>query len=419
MKKQNVPETENYSTERIKMLTFSRIRHTPLITMNRRPLKNLGALAVAAAVIALSAVTVFAITYKRPAEVAKEMNAPVLAEMLEAAAISEAKAVETLSENTETTAVMRQAEMNESITSGKYTFTLLGILTSDEAAELQTIDTDDIGNTYAVVAIAYADGTPFDKETHYDPMTQDDKFQVTPLLTGIAPKDRGIFWNGGASEKIIDGVIYRITCTDDLEMFADKGVKLAVHTEVGVGNNAYYYDEEKGDYILNSEFDGSAVLFDLPLDKTKGDPEKAAQYFADQEAEQNAPLPPELQERMDKMAAIEDDAKKIDWTDAFVVEGASKTFTPNADGIVEFNVYDEKVGGAGGSFKVSDIFPEAEAGTVVNSIGFGGKMPDDVLFYATHYTLNADGTVTIEMVTPNIELNPHITKYPRYSGEAE
>jgi hypothetical protein len=423
LKKNNVPnENESYSTERIKELTMSRIHSSANIVMTRRPIKHLGAMLFAAALIAVSAVTVFAFTYKRPAEVAEELHAPVLAEMFEEAAVSEAKAAETLSENGETTEVIKQADINESITSGKYTYTLLGILTSDETAEYQTIGSEGKSNTYVVVAIANADGTFFDKETYYDPKSDSDNFSVTPLLTGIAPRDRGVFWNGGATENIIDGVIYRILSTDDLEIFADKGVKLVVHTETWVDNNAYYYDEEIQDYVLNKDFEGSAVMFDLPLDKSKGDPEKVAQYFADQKAEEEnpTPLPPEIQAQMDAMKPAQEDAANIDWTDAIAVKEVSGTFTPDADGLIKFNIYSDEIGGTGGTVRVSDIFPDGKPATIIyGGTSLGAKSPEDVTFSATRYTLNEDGTVTIEMVSPNVKYNPHIAKYPAYSDSAE
>jgi hypothetical protein len=422
LKKNNVHnENETYSTERIKELTMSRIHSSSNIIMTRRPIKHLGAMLFAAALIAVSAVTVFAITYKRPAEVAKELNAPVLAEMFEEAAVSEAKAAETLSQSGETTEVIKQAEINESITSGKYTYTLLGMLSSDEAAEYQTIGAEGKSKTYVVVAIANADGTPFDKETHYDFMSDNDSFTVTPLLTGIAPRDRGVFWNGGASENIIDGVIYQIRSTDDLEIFADKGVKLVIHTAVGIDNNAYYYDEEIQDYVLNKDFEGSAVMFDLPLDKSKGDPEKAAQYFADLKAEYEnpAPLPPEIQARRDAMKPAQEDAANIDWTDAIVIDDLSDTFTPDENGMVEYKLVSDEIGGSGGMFRVSDIFPDGKPGTVTHGGGMSAKSPEDVTFRGTRYTLNEDGTVTIELVSPNVKNNPHIAKYPAYSDSAE
>jgi hypothetical protein len=422
MKKLKKPEAEKYSTERIKLLTLTRIRHTPPITMNRRPLKNLGALAVAAAVIALSAVTVFALTYKRPADVAKEMNAPVLAEMFEAAAVSEAKAAETLSENEETTEVIKQAEINESITSGKYTFTLLGMLTSDEIAELQSsIRPQDKGYTYAVVAIAYADGTPFENETHYNPLTEDDNFTVAALLTGIAPADGGVMWHGAAQEQIFDGIIYQIRCIDDVEIFADKGVKLVINTSGSVGNDPYHWDETMQDYVINPEFEGAVALFDLPLDKSKGDPEKAAKYFADLKAEREnpAPLPPEIQADLDKWAGIQKDSESIDWTDAHLIEGMSDTFTPDENGVINYKLFSEEIGGMSGSYRVSDLFPDGKPVSVVHGGGYSAMSPEDAIFRATRYTLNEDGTVTVEYVSPNVKNNPHITKYPAYSDNAE
>jgi hypothetical protein len=414
--KKNNTSVETFSTARIKELTMSRIHTAQKTNIIHRPIKHLGAMLFAAAIVAVSAVTVFAITYKRPADVAIEMNAHVLAEMLEAAAVSEAKAAETLSENGETTEVIKQAEINQRITSGKYTFTLLGILTTDEIAELQSsIRPEDKGYTYVVAAIENADGTPFDENTYFDPLSENDRFQVTPLISGISFKDGGEFWHGAAQVQILDGVLYQIRCVDDVEIFADRGVKLAIHTAEGVGNDAYSYDEEKADWVLNPDFEGSAVMFDLPLDQSKANAEKAAQYFADLEAQKNAPLPSEIQADLDKWAFLEDEMKNIDWADAIVIEDSQKTVTVDKNGFVIYEFYSDEHGGGRYTQRYSDIFTSDEPQSVVTNVSSGAFSVDDVRYNAVRYTLEGDGTIIAEMISPNVKNNPNLAKYPAYS----
>lgn len=85
--------------------------------------------------------------------------------------------------------------------------------------------------------------------------------------------------NGGYSECVVDGVIYRMVDCDNIEMFADRGVYLYVGTGIFINNQTVNYNEETGEITLNENSKEAGALFDLPLDVNKADHEKAQKYL--------------------------------------------------------------------------------------------------------------------------------------------
>lgn len=171
-------------------------------------------------------------------------------------------------------------EINKTIGSYGYNITLLGITTGKnlsgfEGSALQDINPD---RTYAVVYIAKADGgkMPGTSDEAYGQVP----FFISPLIKGQKPWQVNIAsMNGGYSECVVDGVMYRLIECDGVEMFADRGLYLCVSTTRFFDINAFDYDEKTGEVSPKAEFDGVNVLFDLPLDVKKADHEKAGKYL--------------------------------------------------------------------------------------------------------------------------------------------
>jgi hypothetical protein len=251
---------ETWSADRVKELTMSRIQKTTTGAKPRRTFSIVAAVLVAAM---LTATTAFAAwTFLKPAEVVEqvEKNSALAAAFESDSAIN----------------------VNHTITSGGYDFSFLGMVSG---AGLQDVDDNlDIGATYAVLAITNTDGSPFTNENYYDAGLH---FFISPQIKGIAPWQGGsIVMNGGGyAEKIIDGVLYRIISCDNVEIFADRGLYLVASTEIFYSNEAFDYNAQTGEIVARSDFDGASVVFDLPLDKSKADPAKAAAYLASLEAE--------------------------------------------------------------------------------------------------------------------------------------
>lgn len=112
-------------------------------------------------------------------------------------------------------------------------------------------------------------------------MTYDDEILITPLIEGYEPWIYNIFtMNGGYSENIIDGILYRIIEFDNIEYFADRSVYLAVLNNGFYNINAYNYDIKTGLITRNNDYNGTNILFNLDMDKSKANPQKAKEYIS-------------------------------------------------------------------------------------------------------------------------------------------
>lgn len=169
--------------------------------------------------------------------------------------------------------------INETVTSGGYNISFLGVVSgadlSDFKGSAEEIFPD---RTYAVVAISMEDGSPMPSTS--DDEYRDIKFFVSPLIKGETPWWCNIVtMHGSYTETVIDGIMYRLIECDDLEIFADRGLYLCVSNTYFYDIDAYNYNEETGEITSNPEYDGVNVLFDLPLDSSMADPEKAEKYL--------------------------------------------------------------------------------------------------------------------------------------------
>lgn len=158
------------------------------------------------------------------------------------------------------------------VTDGEYKATVLGIVSGENLSNFESSSWEIFSErTYAVVAVEKADGTS---------MTFDDEILVTPLIEGLKPWQFNIFtMNGGYQANIIDGILYRIIEFDSIEYFADRKVYMAVLSDSCVDNTSYLYDEKTGAITANDEYDGTNILIELDLDKSKANPQKAAEYL--------------------------------------------------------------------------------------------------------------------------------------------
>lgn len=170
-------------------------------------------------------------------------------------------------------------QINQSKTSGDYRFTLHGLVSGAGLSEFphsaEEIYPD---RTYVVVSIARQDGKPM-PDTR-DPEYGKEPFFISPLIKGLEPWRINIASMSGAySETVIDGVMYRLLECDQVEIFADRGVYLAISSgKTFYSTEAFRYDEITGEIQPKEDYPGSAVLFDLPLDAAKADPVKAEAY---------------------------------------------------------------------------------------------------------------------------------------------
>lgn len=204
-----------------------------------------------AACAALLAVSVSAaVLWLTPAQVAEEYGQPLLAE-----AFNGPGAI----------------ELNETVESGDFSITLLGLVSG---RNLDTLNPDlETDRTYSVLALRRLDGEPLENGTfdfgHYT---------VTPLVAGTSPAAVNNWTlDAGAGGMARDGVYYYLLDTASIEMFADRTVYMAFY-EGFAPNNTIFTVAEDGTIAFADDFAGVHALFTLPLDPSKAD-RAAAEAF--------------------------------------------------------------------------------------------------------------------------------------------
>ncbi|MDE6052769.1 MAG: hypothetical protein K2G55_03205, partial [Lachnospiraceae bacterium] len=264
------------------------------------------AVLVTACILILCSSTALAVyKYLTPAEVATETNDDTLQKAF-------------LGEN----AIL----VNETQESGGFRITLLGSVAGKNISDfLSTNGNGEVEDDriYTVVAIERADGTPM-PDTSSDEYGKEE-FYVSHYIRGLNPRIYSLMsMGGGYTEFVKDGIQYRILEMDNIEMFADQGIYVGVSSGTFYDNDAYLYDETTGEMSCNGSYGGVNVLFDLPVDKSKADPEAAAAYLKAFEEDMNAPDEPieknavdlSVDEFMDKMTPgnIDEYAEPIEST---------------------------------------------------------------------------------------------------------
>lgn len=299
--------------------------------------------------------------------------------------------------------------IHEEQTIGKYRVTLIGIVSGEDISQYQhssngVVQTD---RTYCVTAIEYADGTPMPDTT--DDAYADLSFFVSLFIKGYDPaKYNAATMRGGFSEFSENGILYRLTECDNVEMFADKGIYLGVMDSTFYNVQAYHYDKETGEISRNEGYDGLNALFSVPMDASKADPQAAANYLTSLEESESEPEPEHgkaQDETMETTIQAWMDQLTPENIDEYAsrVESTVQTLTPDSEGYLSIDYEVEGRISGGGSILVSDYFKSQEPGM---SELFGCSYAEgrlDSLVVIT-YTLNEDGTVTFAAYIPKEEI---------------
>jgi hypothetical protein len=239
-------------------------------------------------------------------------------------------------------------QINESVVSGIYNFTLLGIVSGEGLSDFKSSAQDICPDrTYAVVSIAKQDGSKM-------PDTQDEDygevgFFISPLIKGQKPWLVNIAsMNGGYNEFVIDGVMYRLIECDGVEKFADRGLYLCISTSDFYDVKAFNYNEKTGEITPNADYEGANALFNLPLDVTKADHEKAEKYLKElfKETEEDS---------MDSEETFVDWEKEVE--NGEIIPESIKEVTYNEDGLAHYEYEGHKV-----EISVKHYFKEDEIG---------------------------------------------------------
>jgi hypothetical protein len=249
MRSSAMPDAE--LVEKVKQNTF---KEKSVIMKNNTMRHSFSAIAVIVAIL-LTATTVFATWYfLKPSDIADKVGNHTLSAAFESE-----------------TAI----NINASATSGDYTFTLLAVVTGKDISDMPYYKNDELQNdrTYAVLAIQKVGDIPFDNQSV-------DNFFASPLIKDTNPAQvNAMSMGGGYSQSIVEGVLYRIVECDNVEIFADRGLYFAVCSGMFYNRNAFIWNEQTGEIKPNPDSSEASAVFDLPIDKSLANPEKADQYL--------------------------------------------------------------------------------------------------------------------------------------------
>ena len=233
------------SSQRVIELTNNKIAEEQSMSTNTGKVKRIRFTPVmVAAVIAVLSVTVFAaISFLTPKDVAERFEKYELAEVF----------------SKDDTILNIPAQ-----TSGEYTIELLGMTSGKNLDEVADADVEK-ELTYIVGAITRKDETP---------MTDYSDLMISPLVKGYEPWRINIFSLGDGSKHsfIYEGVEYFLIECGSVEIFADKQVYIAVYEGIIPNRETFDFSEE-GVISFNKSYTGTKAMFELPLDKSKADPE--------------------------------------------------------------------------------------------------------------------------------------------------
>lgn len=157
--------------------------------------------------------------------------------------------------------------LNETAQAGDYTITLGGLVSGRGISSWCADAAEE--RTYAVVSVARTDGTPLTKES-YD-VSASGTFTITPLVAGYPPHEVNIFSLDGSCVSFLqDGRAYYVMDTQDIQIFADHTVYLAVYQGF-VPSYQQFSAAEDGTLTMREDVTG--CMFTLPLDPALADPE--------------------------------------------------------------------------------------------------------------------------------------------------
>lgn len=302
--------------------------------------------------------------------------------------------------------------IQEEQTIGKYRVTLIGIVSGKNLSQYERTSNGVVRSdrTYCVTAIEYADGTqmPDTAEDAYADLS----FFVSPFIRGYDPAEYNtVTMRGSYSEFSENGILYRLTECDNVEIFADKGLYLGVSDSTFYDPKAYKYDRATGEITRNEAYDGLNALFQLPIDVAEADPVAAANYVTALKELQADPETKEGESKPDaqKEKEAEKGAEIQAWLDqitpenidkyADCVESTIQILTPDSEGCVSISYDIEGRTSGSGRVLVSKYFKDKKPGEMmIGCSSYTDNEPESMVI--TTYTLNEDGTVTFVVYVP-------------------
>lgn len=186
--------------------------------------------------------------------------------------------------------------------------------------------------SYIVVAVERKDGKA---------MTYDEDIVVSPFVKGVEPMEFNIYVaeSKNSQRAIFDGVLYFITESDDLEIFADRGVYIAVMDgpNMGVG---YAMDKNTGEIKRVKDYEGLNILFEANLDASKANPQAADEYLKAlknnslQGATENSEPDEDMYNNFEGHNDLKNPEEVI--KQSKVIEGSERKLTPDENGEIKY-----------------------------------------------------------------------------------
>ena len=159
----------------------------------------------------------------------------------------------------------------QTVSNGTYDVTFLGKTTGTILNMTEGFEAEE-ARTYAVIAIRNTNSTPL---SLIDGMP----VQPVPVIEGYMPfRTRGIMQSAQGMER--EGVLYYLFDYENLEIFADRTVSIALIEGSIVPTPEILTMDENGKIIYADGYTGIKGIFDLPMDKSKADPKAAEELLS-------------------------------------------------------------------------------------------------------------------------------------------
>lgn len=242
--------------------------------------------------------------------------------------------------------------------------------------------------------------------------TVDDYFKsplnIVPIVEGYDYETyQGLFENGSGGRAFLkDGVIYYMYECNNLEKYADHAIYMCISDDLPTFSEySYTYDDTFHNIAKNEEYEGVNALFLLPIDPAKADSKAAEadvkafkEHVKARENEPEEPMRESLKKAFDFVEKITPENIN-DYATPFTDKEATQTFGP-ADAQGRISIDTSYLSHSGRSMIiVKEKFPDGVT-QFVSSTGVTGENPDTLLVEL--FTLNKDGTVTLQYYKPNL-----------------
>lgn len=243
---QNISFADNFERSTVELMKAAQ-REDDLMSQKRKPLKVAALVLVAMLLLSFGAYAVFSLL--SASQVAEQVGSKELAALFEES-------------NFEPVTVKGEV----------YSVTFMGIAPGEIFyANEENGPMVSENAVYAVWAVYRNDGEPLDQMAG-------SPIQVIPVMDGYRANclfSMGMSTSGFGK----DGVLYYLLNCTDLEIFADKNVKLMAFEGMFPTADILTSDD-KGEIVYAEGYNGFKAVFELDLDESKADPEAAAELLS-------------------------------------------------------------------------------------------------------------------------------------------